>query len=725
MVSVTVAGFGGVPAAGVSAVVMNVTVTDVLGTGYITVFPDLTPRPAVSNLNYAPGQTVANLVTVPVGSNGRVDLFNGSANWSDLIADIAGYYVGGTPVDAGTYVSLTPTRILDTRHAIGAPTHVVGAAATLSLTAGGVAGVPTDAKAVVLNVTATSPTKTGYVTAYPSGSVRPAVSNLNYTVGRTVPNLVTVALGSGGKISLYNGSSGTVNLIADVAGYYLAGTAAKAGAFVPLTPKRILDTRHSIGVPPIAGIEPGHEVGLQTVNDGGVPLTNVGAVVMNVTATAPTRSGYLTVSPTDPTRPVVSNLNHAAGQTIANLAIVPPGVCSKSSFYNGSSGTTQLLADVVGYFLQGDATSPGTPAKTGRSWGYDNQGELGDATVDNTFTPVTMAGVQDIKAFSSGLYGGGNLLVTNGGTVFGWGPGVLAALHPGQPSMDDGYGNCSIPQAISGLTGIVAVAGSPADGYALDGTGHVWSWGGNTLGQLGDGTTTDNYVPTQIPGLDHVIAITGGYAFSAFALKSDGTVWGWGDNPTGELGTNTSQVASPDPIQIAGLSNVTAIAQGRAQFALLADGTVMSWGTDLFSNLGDGSASDYLAHPTPVHVKSVDGLSNLSGVIQISDAMALLSNHTVVTWGDNDAGQLGNGGLADTTRPVAVTLSTGLPNVAAISSSGTNDVALGTDGTVWAWGVRFANGLDADASPTPTQITGLTGVLGIGSAISDGYAILP
>ncbi len=154
----------------------------------------------------------------------------------------------------------------------------------------------------------------------------------------------------------------------------------KPGTFVPaVKPTRILDTRVATGAPTTSAILGGHEVGLQTLDGNTVPLTGVSAVAMNITSTGSTSSGYVTVSPTDPVRPTVSTLNHSAGQTIANAAIVPPGLCGKTTFYNGSSGSTHLLADVAGYFL--GTTVAGSPAKTAVAWGNDAQGLLGDGSI--------------------------------------------------------------------------------------------------------------------------------------------------------------------------------------------------------------------------------------------------------------------------------------------------------------------------------------------------------
>ena len=135
-------------------------------------------------------------------------------------------------VTPGGYISLTPSRLLDTRNGTGAPNAAVAAGATVHLQVTGRGGVPTSGvSAVVLNVTVTAPTNSGYITVYGDGSARPTASNLNFVNAQTVPNLVIAPVGANGKVDLYNGSSGTVQLIGDVAGYYQAGTPVAAGTF--------------------------------------------------------------------------------------------------------------------------------------------------------------------------------------------------------------------------------------------------------------------------------------------------------------------------------------------------------------------------------------------------------------------------------------------------------------------------------------------------------------
>ena len=157
---------GTVVPAGASAVMLNVTVTQPTAGGYITVWGDDTARPTASNLNFSPGQTVPNSVLAPVGANGKVDFFNGSLGTTQLLADVSGYYVGGTPTTGGALQSVEPTRLLDTRLAGDTP---LGTNEMRPLKVTG-ATVPDGASAVVLNVTVTQPTAGGYITVWGDGS---------------------------------------------------------------------------------------------------------------------------------------------------------------------------------------------------------------------------------------------------------------------------------------------------------------------------------------------------------------------------------------------------------------------------------------------------------------------------------------------------------------------------------------------------------------------------
>ena len=355
-VTVKVTGRGGVPASGVGAVVLNVTAVAPTRGGFVTVYGPGT-RPTVSNLNFVAGQTVPNLVVVPVSATGTVKLFNGSAGTIHLLADVAGYYRSGAPTTSGAFGSVAPTRLLDTRTGIGAPAAKVAAQGTVTVKVTGRGGVPASGVgAVVLNVTAVAPTRGGFVTVYGPGT-RPTASNLNFVAGQTVPNLVVVPVSATGTVKLFNGSAGTIHLLADVAGYYRSGAPTTSGAFGSVAPTRLLDTRTGIGAP-AAKVAAQGTVTVKVTGRGGVPASGVGAVVLNVTAVAPTRGGFVTVYGPG-TRPTVSNLNFVAGQTVPNLVVVPVSATGTVKLFNGSAGTIHLLADVAGYYLAD--TAPVTP----------------------------------------------------------------------------------------------------------------------------------------------------------------------------------------------------------------------------------------------------------------------------------------------------------------------------------------------------------------------------
>jgi Regulator of Chromosome Condensation (RCC1) repeat protein len=232
-----VTGRAGVPV-DAAAVVLNVTVDAPQASGFLSVYPCGQPPPLVSNLNYVAGATVPNLVVVQPGVGGKVCIF--AMATTEVIADVFGYFPAGSSFSALT----TPQRILDTRNGTGAPVATVQAGSVLELQVTGRAGVPVDAAAVVLNVTVDAPQASGFLSVYPCGQPPPLVSNLNYVAGATVPNLVVVQPGVGGKVCIF--AMATTEVIADVFGYFPAGSSFSALT----TPQRILDTRNGTGIGP-------------------------------------------------------------------------------------------------------------------------------------------------------------------------------------------------------------------------------------------------------------------------------------------------------------------------------------------------------------------------------------------------------------------------------------------------------------------------------------------
>ncbi len=221
--------------ADVSAVVLNVTVAQPSAAGYVTVYPTGATRPIVSNLNFTQGQgAVPNLVSVKVGHEGSVSLYvnteSDTSGAAHMIADLTGYYLGGDATQPGTFVAVSPKRILDSRLGAGmVPKLAIDSLArklnnyeTISLdVAATLSGESASTvAAIVMNTTVTEPTAFGYSVIYPTGTNRPYVSSLNFAAGATIPNLVTVPTGATGRVDLYTFSAGQTHLIADVAGYY-------------------------------------------------------------------------------------------------------------------------------------------------------------------------------------------------------------------------------------------------------------------------------------------------------------------------------------------------------------------------------------------------------------------------------------------------------------------------------------------------------------------------
>jgi hypothetical protein len=337
-------GSGTVPNSGVTAVVLNVTAVNATASSFATVYPDGAPLPTASNLNFSAGQIVPNLVTVPLGSNGSVRLYNRAGN-VDLIGDIAGYYVSGS--GGAHFVGYGPTRLLDTRSGKGAPQGAVGPGGETVLHVTGTGGVLSDPNvtAVALNVTVTGPSAWSNLTVYPGQTALPGVSNLNYSPNLTISNLVIVPVGADGTVHFSN-HAGTVQVIADLAGYFTTGT---GSVFHTAGPVRVMDTRSGAGVR--AGVVgPGGMVSLPVGAFNGVPL-NATAVVMNVTAVSPTATGFVTVYPDGRPMPNVSSINDTAGVTLPNLVVVPV-VNGRVDFYN-KFGNVSLLADLTGFFTAG------------------------------------------------------------------------------------------------------------------------------------------------------------------------------------------------------------------------------------------------------------------------------------------------------------------------------------------------------------------------------------
>lgn len=329
----------GVPGNGVTAIVMNLTVTEPAAPGFVTAWPCGSTRPTASNLNFAAGQTVANLVVVDVTgrfATGSVCLYSSAT--TNLIADVTGYFVDDQdprPIGGGIVSLDSPQRALDTR--TGASPSSNGTVRRLQL--GGRFDIPpTGVTAVALNVTAVNALVPAYLTVFPCGTTPPNASNVNYPVGRATPNSAIVGLSGNGELCIFTETD--VDVLIDVTGYF--STAVHTN-YQPSSPLRFVDTRSTsaLDTRPTARqkLEPPTVVPQKV-------LFAVTTAIVNVTATDVESDGWLAVFPCDRPVPSTSTLNFVAGQTVANTTLVRTIAGADICFY--STARVNLIIDLQG-----------------------------------------------------------------------------------------------------------------------------------------------------------------------------------------------------------------------------------------------------------------------------------------------------------------------------------------------------------------------------------------
>ncbi|GAB3868917.1 choice-of-anchor D domain-containing protein [Dactylosporangium cerinum] len=346
-----VTGVGSVPPTGVSAVVLNMTVTGPTSAGYLTVYPTGAARPTTSSLNFPAGWTGANSVTVPVGAGGKVDIYN-PAGTVHVITDVVGFYTTANVngLAGGDYVPLTPSRVLDTRNPdFGGPLNgFEGVTIPVELPT----GFHPHVRAFAVNVTAVAPQLGGYLTAWNGTGPVPLTSMLNLVPQAVVSNfaIVPTALcaywqcGGRPSITIYNGSSGKTHVVVDIIGIYDDGELGGL-RFQPLGPTRITDTRQGAGAHPLG------PASSTTIRPPGM-LSDVRTVALaaNLTGVNPSNSTYLTLWPTGENRPDMSNLNLAQHEIRSNATIIPLSSGGQFNVFN-AAWTVDLVIDVAGTFV--------------------------------------------------------------------------------------------------------------------------------------------------------------------------------------------------------------------------------------------------------------------------------------------------------------------------------------------------------------------------------------
>lgn len=352
--SLQVAGVAGVPTSGVSAVVLNVTATNPTSASYLTVYPSGSAVPTASNLNLTTGWTGANSVTVPLGANGKVNIYNAGGS-VDVIADVLGFYQGtdGSPNgDGGQYRPHDSVRMVDTRDPEWGGPLPGGYYVKMVADYG---AINPHVRALAVNITAVSPKASGYLTAWNGWSTPPLASTLNFTAGSVVPNFAIVPVGSCAfdlscsgmpYIGIYNGSGSATHVVVDIVGFFDDAQIGPGMRFHPLAPTRIADTRSTLGGAGTLG--PASTATLTAPAPEAVDET--AALVANITGvnngSGPT---YLTTWESGQPRPLASNLNLAPYEVRPNAAFVLLGPGNKYNVYNGGSNV-DVIVDVAGRF---------------------------------------------------------------------------------------------------------------------------------------------------------------------------------------------------------------------------------------------------------------------------------------------------------------------------------------------------------------------------------------
>lgn len=329
---------------------------------------------------------------------------------------------------------------------------------------------------------------------------------------------------------------------------------------------------------------------------------------------------------------------------------------------------------------------------TVKAFGENATGELGDGTNIDSNVPVS-TGLTNVIAVSAGgdQLEAHSLALKNDGTVWAWGSNIYGQL--GNASTN----NTNTPVQTLLLNNVIAISAGGWHSVALKSDSTVWTWGWNMDGQLGDGTTTDKIIPSQVTGLTRVTQIAAG-TYHVLALKSDGTVWAWGDNLYGQIGNGTNGADVTTPVQVQGLNNVVKIAAGRFfSLAVKSDGSVWTWGQNLYGQLGDGTTTDRY---TPVQV---NGLTLALPAVVATGAFhctAVKSDGSVWAWGRNSYGNLGNNTLNNSTIPVQML---DISDVVEMSNGTNFSIMVKSDGTFWGCG-RNASGQLGDGTFTQHNV---------------------
>jgi alpha-tubulin suppressor-like RCC1 family protein len=486
-----------------------------------------------------------------------VSIYNHNGS-TDVVFDVVGYFPAGA-----NYTPLAPARVLDTRNSTqGELSTPVGRRQTRSQRVAGVGGVPVDASAVAINITAVTPTQGGYLTVWPSGRTRPEASSINFPAGGVVGNFVIAEVGANGRVDIYN-HDGNTHVVFDVVGYYPTASRTQIGAGSGFT--CALD---SVGDPWCWGSNDSGRLGNGSTGSRLVPFR-----VASLTDLQQLSVGYASVCTIDRDGRGWcwgSNSGGRLGDGSATSRTTPVRVSglptvvmidaygSHTCAIDRDGGAWCWGANTYGQLGDGTTTNRRTPVRVqnlpavveitvgsvhtcaldtgGESWcwGRNHEGQLGDGNVvtGSSPRPQRVLNLPSARALDAG----GNhtcAVAATGGEQWCWGNNGYGVLGDGTSTRRP------LPVQTIGLTGVRNAAHSGNHRCATDGAWRAWCWGYNRTGQLGDGTTRNRYVPAPAVELARVRQVAAGLAHSC-AVDHAGAVWCWGSNSYGQLGDGTT-----------------------------------------------------------------------------------------------------------------------------------------------------------------------------------------
>jgi alpha-tubulin suppressor-like RCC1 family protein/subtilisin family serine protease/chitodextrinase len=336
------------------------------------------------------------------------------------------------------------------------------------------------------------------------------------------------------------------------------------------------------------------------------------------------------------------------------------------------------------------------------TWGYNAYGQLGDGTVSNRVEAVQVAGLSGVTKIAAGYFH--SLALSSNGMIKSWGDNAYGQLGDGTTTSQSG------PVQIYGLLGIADIDAGFYHSLALSEDGSIQAWGTNNSGQLGDGTVNLNPIPKKINGINGVISLASGY-YHNLMLKNDGTIWAWGGDYSGQIGLDAEQ-NKKTPFLVNSLYGATDIAGGGMHSLSIRDGTVWTSGLNDSGQLGDSTLT---SRGTPIQVGNFGNVISIVAGLELY-SVALCANGTVLTWGYNDYGQLGNGSYSYDYHRLLPARVEGIDNIVQISGGVGHCLALKNDGTVWAWGLNECGQLGDGTFVnryTPIQIIGLSGIIAV------------